>query len=223
MLEGWEIAGIATLQSGMPWGVEDFANDFSMTGEVNNPYTYGEAWNFYGNPKDFQSNPNGIPFFQPGTPPPGDPLGPTDPNFAINNPICTAHAGAPTSPTYTSMFNTGCYVSRSSALLPPAAGTFGTVGRNIFSNPPFKVVDFSVFKNWKFKERFTAQFRAEFFNVFNHPVFGGVDAGHLAANDPSVQSNSFGASNATADVAAGDPVMGSGSNRDIQLGLKLTW
>jgi hypothetical protein len=38
-----------------------------------------------------------------------------------------------------------------------------------------------------------------------------------------VGSNTFGASNATADVAAGDPVMGSGSNRDIQLGLKLTW
>jgi hypothetical protein len=223
ILEGWEIAGIATLQTGMPWGVEDFSNDFSGTGEVNNPYTYGEEWNFYGKPKDFQANPNGIPFFQPGTPPPGDPAGPTDPAFAINNPVCTAHAGAPSSLTYASMFNIGCYVSGSSALLPPAPGTFGNVGRNKFSNPPFKVVDFSVFKNWKFKERLTAQFRAEFFNVFNHPVFGGVDAGHLAANDPSVQSNSFGASNATADVAAGDPVMGSGSNRDIQLGLKLSW
>jgi Carboxypeptidase regulatory-like domain/TonB dependent receptor len=223
ILEGWEIAGIATLQTGMPWGVEDFTNDFSQTGEVNNPYTYGEEWNFYGKAKDFQASPNGIPFFQPGTPPPGDPAGPTDPAFAINNPICTAHAGAPGSATYNSMLNIGCYTSGSSALLPPAPGTFGTVGRNNFSNPPFKVVDFSVFKNWKFKERLTAQFRAEFFNVFNHPVFGGVDAGHLAANDPSVQSNSFGASNATADVAAGDPVMGSGSNRDIQLGLKLTW
>ena len=223
ILEGWEIAGIVTLQTGMPWGVEDFSNDFSGTGEVNNPYTYGEEWNFYGKPKDFQANPNGIPFFQPGTPSPGDPAGPTDPAFAINNPVCTAHSGAPGSPTYISMFNNGCYVSGSSALLPPAAGTFGNVGRNNFSNPPFKVVDFSVFKNWKFKERFTAQFRAEFFNIFNHPVFGGVDAGHLANNDPSVGSNTFGASNATADVAAGDPVMGSGSNRDIQLGLKLTF
>ena len=223
ILEGWEIAGIATLQTGMPWGVQDFSNDFSGTGEVNNPYTYGEEWNFYGKPKDFQANPNGIPFFQPGTPPPGDPAGSTDPAFAINNPVCTAHSGAPGSPTYTSMFNNGCYVSGSSALLPPAAGTFGNVGRNNFSNPPFKVVDFSVFKNWKFKERLTAQFRAEFFNIFNHPVFGGVDAGHLANNDPSVGSNTFGASNATADVAAGDPVMGSGSNRDIQLGLKLTF
>jgi len=201
LLEGWEIAGIATLQTGMPWGVEDFSNDFSGTGEVNNPYTYGEEWNFYGNPKDFQANPNGIPFFG-GTPFPSQ---------------CTAHANLSDLNTY------GCYMKGSSVLVPPAAGTFGNVGRNNFSNPPFKVVDFSVFKNWKFKERLTAQFRAEFFNIFNHPVFGGVDAGHLANNDPSVGSNTFGASNATADVAAGDPVMGSGSNRDIQLGLKLTW
>jgi Carboxypeptidase regulatory-like domain/TonB dependent receptor len=204
ILEGWEVAGIATLQTGMPWGVEDFSNDFSGTGEVNNPYTYGEEWNFYGKPKDFQATPNGIPFFNglPGSPFPSQ---------------CLAHASLADLNTY------GCYMQGSSVLVPPAAGTFGNVGRNNFSNPPFKVVDFSVFKNWKFKERLTAQFRAEFFNVFNHPVFGGVDAGHLAANDPSVQSNSFGASNATADVAAGDPVMGSGSNRDIQLGLKLTW
>lgn len=201
VLEGWEIAGIATLQTGMPWGVEDLSNDFSGTGEVNNPYTYGEEWNFFGNPKDFQANPNGIPFF-------GGPVFPAQ---------CTAHAAMADLNTF------GCYMQGSSVLVPPAAGTFGNVGRNNFFNPPFKVVDFSVFKTWKFKERLNAQFRAEFFNVFNHPVFGGVDAGHLANNDPSVGSNTFGASNATADVAAGDPVMGSGSNRDIQLGLKLTW
>ena len=40
------------------------SNDFSETGEVNNPDTYGETWNFYGKTqRDFQANPNGIPFF----------------------------------------------------------------------------------------------------------------------------------------------------------------
>jgi hypothetical protein len=185
----------------MPWGVEDYTNDFSMTGEVNNPYSYGETWNFFGKASDFQANPNGIPFF-------GQAPFPTQ---------CTAHANLADLVTF------GCYVQGSSVLVPPAAGTFGNVGRNIFLNPPLKIVDFSVFKNWKFKERLGVQFRAEFFNVLNHPVFGGVDAGHLVNNDPSVMSNTFGASNATADVAAGDPVMGSGSNRDIQLGLKLTF
>jgi hypothetical protein len=39
-------------------------------------------------------------------------------------------------------------------------------------------VDFSVFKSFMFKERYSAQFRVEFFNLFNHPVlanpYGGV-------------------------------------------------
>ena len=111
----------------------------------------------------------------------------------------------------------------SSVLVPPDFGTFGNAGRNIFRNTPFKTWDFSILKNMKFKERLAVQFRAEFFNVLNHPIFGGVDAGHLATNDPSVGSNTFGQTNATADLAAGNPVMGSGSNRVIQLGLKLAF
>ncbi len=63
ILEGWEIGSIVTLQTGTPWSPQDMSNDFSQTGEVNNPVTYGETWNFYGNTRDFQANPNGIPFF----------------------------------------------------------------------------------------------------------------------------------------------------------------
>ena len=32
--------------------------------------------------------------------------------------------------------------------------------------------DFSAFKNFPIRERYTLQFRAEFFNLFNHPQFG---------------------------------------------------
>ena len=63
ILEGWEIGSIVTLQTGTPWSPQDMSNDFSETGEVNNPDTYGEAWNFFGNTRDFQANPNGIPFY----------------------------------------------------------------------------------------------------------------------------------------------------------------
>ena len=55
--------------------------------------------------------------------------------------------------------------------MPPAIGTFGTTGRNVFRDSGFRNWDVSVFKTFVFKERLTAQFRAEFFNVLNHPNF----------------------------------------------------
>jgi hypothetical protein len=219
LLQGWAINSIVTIQPGTPWSAQDTGNDFSGTNEVNNPNAWGEAWNFHGNPKDFIAKPDGIPFFGPGTPDPSDPLGPTDPAFAINNPACTAQSGAPGTLGYASLFNFGCYVAGNSVLTPPAYGTYGTVGKNIFRNPNFRTWDFSVTKDIKIKERFSAQFRAEAFNILNHPLYGQVDSGHLAQNDPS--QGVLGLANNTPDAAAGNPVLGSGSSRDIQLGLKL--
>jgi hypothetical protein len=43
-------------------------------------------------------------------------------------------------------------------------------GRNLFRDTGFKNVDFSVFKTFTFKERYNATFRAELFNLFNHPI-----------------------------------------------------
>jgi len=49
------------------------------------------------------------------------------------------------------------------------AGTFGTMA-GTSSATRFQNVDFSVFKTFTFKERYSAQFRVEFFNLFNHPI-----------------------------------------------------
>ena len=211
LLEGWQINSIVTLQTGTPWAVQDLTNDFSGTGEVNNPNTWGEAWNFIGNPKDFTATPNGFPFFPGGNTAAAPTL----------NADCNAAATAAGPLALASLFSTGCYESGKSILIPPAYGSFGTIGRNIFHDTPFRTWDMSVQKSWKFKERLTAQFRAEFFNVLNHPVFGDVGSGHLANNDPSVGGFPFGAADSTPDQASGNPVLGSGSNRDVQLGLKL--
>jgi Carboxypeptidase regulatory-like domain/TonB dependent receptor len=204
ILQGWVLNSILTLQTATPWAVQDLTNDFSGTNEVNNPNTWGEAWNFSGNAKDFTAVPGtaGIPFF------PG-----------ASNANCVAATGGPGSLTYASLLFNGCYATGKSVLTPPAYGTFGNVGKNIFRDTPFRNWDVSVQKNWKFKERLNVQFRAEFFNVLNHPLFGDVGAGHLAANDPS--QGTLAAASATPDQASGNPVLGSGSNRDIQLGLKL--
>jgi hypothetical protein len=48
---------------------------------------------------------------------------------------------------------------------------FGTAGRNIGVGPRFNDWDFSVFKNFRITEAKNLQFRAEFFNVLNHPNF----------------------------------------------------
>jgi hypothetical protein len=48
-------------------------------------------------------------------------------------------------------------------------------------------VDFSLIKNTKFGERFEHEFRAEFFNAFNHPQFG-TPGRTLGASDQGVIS-----------------------------------
>jgi len=58
---------------------------------------------------------------------------------------------------------------------------FGTVPRNYGRGPAINVTNAGIFKNTNITERFKIQFRAEFFNVFNHPTPGYGD-GSLAGD-----------------------------------------
>ncbi|MBI3951319.1 MAG: TonB-dependent receptor [Acidobacteria bacterium] len=49
--------------------------------------------------------------------------------------------------------------------------TFGTAGRNIVRGPSYSNVDFSLIKTTSITESHRLEFRAEFFNLFNHPNF----------------------------------------------------
>jgi hypothetical protein len=53
----------------------------------------------------------------------------------------------------------------------PAPYTYGTSQRNSLFGPSTVNWDQAVYKNWAFRERFNLQFRAEFFNILNHPDF----------------------------------------------------
>ena len=53
----------------------------------------------------------------------------------------------------------------------PRAGRVGDVGRNTLIGPHFISQDFAVLKNFPIRERQQIQFRAEFFNLFNHANF----------------------------------------------------
>lgn len=204
LLEGWQINSIVTLQGATPYSVIDGVqngNDISLTSEAN------DRWDFFGNPKDFKATPAGIPYFS-----------------GISNPACAAKAmaldgGALNGPMTQSLASFGCYANRSSIMIPPAVGTFGTMGRNLFRGPGFHNWDFSLVKDTNLGEHVKMQIRAEFFNILNHPQFANPQASTLLNEDPS-SPGLFGASNPTPDVGAANPVIGTGGPRNIQLGLK---
>jgi hypothetical protein len=81
------------------------------------------------------------------------------------------------------------------AFVPALPGQLGDISRAPLSGPRFVNTDFSAFKNFKFNERFTLQFRGEFFNLLNHAQFGLTGNGVFMQdiNSPS----SFGAVNET--------------------------
>jgi len=216
-LEGWELNSIVTLQSPQHWGPMDEGTDAAGIGPlpVSPPANTPIRWSFYGRPDDFKSGPTGIPYFA-GNNSPTNPSG----NAACNAKALVIDGGSPGAATESLAFY-GCYAKGRSIMLPPPLGQFGNMGRNTFPDSGFRNVDFSVAKNFHFGERFQAQFRAEFFNIFNHPNFANPYGGQngFGFNDPSVRP--FGCGCATPDVAAANPVVGSGGSRAVQLGLKL--
>ncbi|MGA3105969.1 MAG: TonB-dependent receptor [Terriglobales bacterium] len=217
-LEGWELNSIVTVQSPQYWGPMDEGTDASGVGPlpVSPPAQSPIRWNFFGDPNDFKSSATGIPFF------PGQQIqGAPTTNATCNAKALALDGGNTAGPASTALNLFGCYAKGNSVMIPPALGSFGNMGRNTFPDTGFRNVDFSVAKNWHFGERLHAQFRAEFFNIFNHPnlanPYGGQNG--FGFNDPSVQP--FGCACATPDVAAANPVVGSGGSRAVQLGLKL--
>lgn len=99
----------------------------------------------------------------------------------------------------------------------PADGTFGNLGRNAIFGPSFWNVDFALAKSTQIFDRLNLQFRAEFFNIFNHPNFAlpnfFVDPG----------SSGQGVITQTPDQAQTNPGLGGGGPRVVQLGVKLVF
>jgi hypothetical protein len=231
VLEGWSINAVAIIQSGLPWGISDATTDFAGTSEFtgNTAANEGGQWDFFGNPADFEAIHNyagvtagptgapGVPYF------PGSASGPG----IVNNPACAAKASTLGAAAVAALDVLGCYALGNSVLVPPPYGGYGTTSRNMFRDKGFRNLDLSVTKAFKFKEYLTAQFRAEFFNILNHPNFvnpAGGPGGGGASLDPS-GAGPTGAGLAyvtnTPDVASSNPVLGSGGPRAMQLGLKL--
>jgi hypothetical protein len=211
MLQGWSVSGILTLQTGLPWTNSDVTNDIIGTGEfVGTISSALQPWNYSGTTSAFKAGPHSIPQF----------------TGAAATTACKSAAEAPyagnaqlTALADAALADIGCYAQNGGFLTPPAFGTVGNAGRNIFRVPSYYNVDLSIGKEWKIKERLTAQFRAEFFNLFNRSDFA-VPAANSSGLDPGAASQ-FGCACATPDVQGNNPVLGSGGPRHIQFGLKL--
>jgi hypothetical protein len=63
------------------------------------------------------------------------------------------------------------YFDTSRFISSTGVGNFGTVGRNTLRGPAQCNTDFSVVKFLVFRERYRAEFRTEFFNIFNQTNF----------------------------------------------------
>ena len=91
-----------------------------------------------------------------------------------------------------------------------AANRFGNLGRNVVIGPGFHSVDLSIIRNLTVAHRYRLQFRADIFDLFNHPNFG--PPGNI------VGSPSFGKISRTR-LPTGE----AGSSRQIQLAVKLAF
>jgi Carboxypeptidase regulatory-like domain/TonB dependent receptor len=213
LLQGWRLNGIFTAQGGSPIFFFDGSNDISGTGAFN------DRWNITGDPGNIHWSPTiPIPYIDPTT-------FTTDSggNVIGGNQQCINAAFAAGGQAAVNQLSGGlngisggCYVSGSTVLTPPAPGTFGNMRRNVVYGPGFVNLDFSVIKVFKFGERFALEARGEVFNILNHPNF--ADPVHDFSNGSGLGLAQF-----TPDVAASNPVIGSGGSRHIQLGAKLIW
>src|SRR5579859_1973442 len=120
-------------------------------------------------------------------------------------------------------YTTTGFLVNPAAFAVPADGTFGNCAPRKFHGPGIQVVDLSLFKQFKFTERWQLQFRAEFFNAFNHPNFGNpnVFCSATSVTNPQCAAPGFGEVSNTIAPILGTDSGGPGDPREIQLALKL--
>ncbi len=106
------------------------------------------------------------------------------------NMICNPHLKFPTLQEW---FNTACF--QRAALF-----TFGNAGVSTVEGPGARTVDLGLYKDFYVRENKRIEFRTQWYNAFNHPVFGSPDIGYGSVG--------FGR------------ILGAGPGREIEFGLR---
>ena len=184
LLEGWQINTIVTFATAQPWQTFDACDNFSGTGENT------DRWNIFGNPSDFPSGKNSIPYCSGfhGSWRSGQRCDRSAATCGFANspqswrkrcsvltrrrelPVASAHANADSSAATLASRLLRVQERQLQSSFLPRSGTYGNMGRNILRDQGFKNWDMSIFKNFTFKERYGIQARWEVFNVLNHPI-----------------------------------------------------
>ncbi len=171
LLGGWEVSGITTVESGQSLTITQDTDPFACTTAASGLCAAGSAA---------------------GTFPGGIGIGTSGDSSVVIRPDLVGN-GANLPKTLGQWFNTGAFA--------PAVGHFGTAGTGVLLGPGIQNWDISGIRNFKIGERFSLQFRGEFFNIFNHTNFSGVGT--------DINSSNFG------------QVTSTHLPRNVQLGLKL--
>jgi hypothetical protein len=173
MLGGWSIATIASFQSGNPFTLFSENNSGELDNFLDRPDVIG--------PVQIYKNPRQVRTFEL----PANSIDPTSPGYDPLHYSCVTANGADASgnPTVTGHFyfnpmNVVCAVGPPVGVTDPnliAGGvplfTHGNMGRNVLRGPGINNWDFSIQKDFKFRENKSIEFRGEFFNAFNHVQF----------------------------------------------------
>jgi hypothetical protein len=242
MLQGWEVNATINLMSALPLNVSDTKDDLLGAGStVADPWnlygpaapfdsTLGGAGNALANSSAYCYGIANSAFAKAGciTVPAGSGVAGSA-TFVSNLPAaCQAGAAAAGTSTaagvksatdpggyngYAQLATLGCYEVGGSAMVPPAQGMYGTMYPGVLRGKGYGLLNVSVTKDWRIKERLTTQFRVEIFNVLNRTQYAGPG---INLGTPSA----FGQATSTPDVLSGNSVTGSGGPREAQLALK---
>ena len=185
VLGGWALGGIVTVSSGAPFTVLIGGDSLGQksTGSHNYPDRAALA---------------GC----------SDPVNPGNPNNYLKlncfiPPIAPASFAAVCQPAAASV---------AAAIPNTCMNLFGNLGRNSIFGPGLSDWDFSATKDTYITESINIQFRAEFFNIFNHANFQSPLSNATVLNQ-----------NGTPTAGAGVITATTTTSRQIQFGLKLIW
>jgi hypothetical protein len=98
----------------------------------------------------------------------------------------------------------------------------GSEGRNAFNSPNYTNFDFSLTKTSHLTEKLAMELRADFFNILNHPNLSNPLLPGFGI-DMYASSTAFINTTATPDVGSGNPYLGGGGPRSMQMAVHFTF